>query len=227
MGKSARNETGCIVAAHLHAARTERCCTVEAAHNAAGSSLEAILEIRAYGHNEDDELILIGGRNANLRTSTEKHRANIEGASCLVRWDEVAVELHDLEDGLFEESVRKRLHQNGVTRVLQTLGILVHAEHTNPTILATKSLQTFEACLTIVQHSGGHVHCDFLTLANTEFSPSTIAIGASHIVRSLAVTKPETAPIDLFCHFQIYKNTIPYIIISGAKIKDLSLTCSF
>ena len=114
----------------------------------------------------------------------------------------MAIELHNLQDCLLEESIGKRLHQNGVARSLQALGILVHAENTNPAILATESLEAFEACLAIVQHSGGHMHRHFFTLANTEFTPRTILKGATYIVRSLAVTESQTAPIDLFCHFK-------------------------
>ena len=113
----------------------------------------------------------------------------------------MAIELHDLQDCLLEESIGKWLHQNGVACILQALGILVHAENADLAILATESLETFEACLAIVQHSGCHMHSHFFTLADTEFTPRTILKGATYIVRSLAVTEAQTAPIDLFCHF--------------------------
>ena len=211
VGQFARNEAGCIVATHLDTACAERCCTVEAAHNAAGSCLETILEVRTYRHHKDNELIFVGWRNTNLRTCTEEHWTNVHGATRLVRRNEMAIELHDLQDCLLEESIGKWLHQNGVASGLKALGILVHAENTDLAILAAESLEAFEASLAIVQHSGGHMHGHFLTLANTEFTPRTILVGATYIVRSLAVTEAQTAPIDLFCHF-LNKLLIQYLL---------------
>lgn len=189
MGFLAGTEAGCIVTAHLERTGTEWSRTVVLARDDVGSGGKSALEVRAYGRDEDQEQVLIGGFHAYLCAGTHQQRTDVERRAALVGRDEAFVQLHDLEHSLTETFGREFGHQDAAAGGLQAGGVLLQAEDAHLAVLALEGLQALEGFLSVVQTGSCHVHGDGFLAAYFQLAPLTVTMVNSHVVVCLHVSE--------------------------------------
>ena len=154
-----------------------------------GVSHEAALEVRTNGGHEDHEQILVSRFHTHAGARADQQRTEIERSASLVRRDEVGVETDDLLDGFPEQPIGNLGHHDALCRTLQTLAVLVPAEHTHFAVLAAEGLHAFEGFLTIVQAGGSHVDVNRSVGADFQFAPFAVAEIAADVVIRWIITE--------------------------------------
>ena len=160
--------------------------------------MEALLEVRANGGNKDDYHIFIGGAHTNTGSGADLKRAQIQRTATAIRRNKALVEFYDLLAHLHEDILGQRLHKDTACTILEALSVLVGAEQTDFTILATESLETLKDLLTIVEATGSHVQIHSLVLGDFDLTPLAVLKRAAHVVIRLHVTKRQMCPVNVF-----------------------------
>ena len=195
MSEVVGKERSGIVATHLVLARAERSRAVVVAHDDVRIRSKASLEIRTYGSHEDKEAILLGRMNAHLGAGADEQRTDVERGTALVGGNPLLVEAHHLLHHLFEQLGGNLGHENAATGGLQTLSIVLYAEHAHLAVRTAIGFQAFESLLAIVQAGGCHVQFQILIGADLNLPPLTVAIVATDVVVGLHVTERQICPI--------------------------------
>ena len=191
-----------IVAAHFIDTRSQRCGTIELADNHVRIGGKASLEVRPYRRDENHEEVFVGRMHAHLGSRTDKQRTDVQRGPALVWRDKTLVEPYHLLDHFFKTFRRQFGHQYAAARALQTLGILVHAEHAHLAVRTTVSLQPLESFLPVVQASSRHVDIEGLLRTNFNLSPLSVTIIATYVIVCLHIAERQVRPIDFFHLFR-------------------------
>ena len=188
-------EGSSIVTTDFVDAGAQRSGAVVLAGDDIGVGLEAALEVRSNGGNEDHEQVLVGGLDTHGDAGADEQRTEVQAGASAVRRDEALVELDDALAHLDELLGGELRHHDAAAGALQTLGVSFGAEDTNLTVFAAVGFQALEGFLTVVEAGSSHVHFDVLGGRNLDFTPLTVAIPAANIVIRFHVTKRKVLPI--------------------------------
>ena len=140
-----------IVATHLIDTGAEGSGTVVVAHDDVGVGREATLEVRAYGGNEDEEQIVVGGMHAYARRGADEQRADIESGAALIGGDILLVEAYHAFNHLYKELGGNLGHHDAAAGTLQAGCILFHAEYAHLAVGTAVGFQTLKGFLSVVQ----------------------------------------------------------------------------
>ena len=176
-----------IVTARLDVTRTLRCSAVVVAVDHHVNRLETTLEVGAHGRRKDDQRVLLGGTNAQLRAGADQQRTQVERRTRTIGRHKIHIQLDHLATRLDEEFEGRNRHTEILGRALQTLAILVDAEHTHLAVDTAIGLQTLESLLRIVQARCGNVHRNVLAIAHLDLAPSAIAVNCANVVVGFGV----------------------------------------
>ena len=188
-------EGSSVVAADLVDTGTQRSTTVVLAGDDVWVGLEAALEIRSHGGDEDEEEILVGGLHTHGDAGADEQRTQVEAGAGTVRRDELLVHLDDLLAHLDELLGGELGHHDAAAGALQTLGVGLGTEDADLAILAAVGFKALEGFLAIVEAGGSHVYVDALRTGDLDLAPLPVAEVAAYIIIRFHVTKRKVLPI--------------------------------
>ena len=189
-----------VVEAGLDVAGAVGCSTV-VLRDAQGHSGVAALEVGAHGGDQDAELVLVCGLDADDLARGEHEGAHVEGGAGPEGRDPVGVGGHDLLDGLDKAVLREDGHAEALGGICHALGVEVRAEAHDAAVFGGVGLEALEDLLAVVEDAGALAHDDAVVLGQEAFAPRAVFVVADVGVVGLHVAEGQIAPVDvLFGH---------------------------
>ncbi len=184
-----------VVTAYLVDTGTQWSRAVPLTHDGVLVAGKTTLEVRANRCDEDQEQVVLGRMNANLRADADEQRADIQRSTTLISRYPLLIEAHHLLHHFLKHLCRHLWHHDAVAGTLQACGVVFHTEDTHLAVGTTVSLQSFKGLLTIVKAGGSHVHVDVFVGTHLNLAPFAVTIITPHIVVGLTVTEGQILPI--------------------------------
>ena len=161
----------------------------------------AALEVGADRRDEDAELVLVSGLDADDVTRGDHEGADIESSAAAKGRHPVLVGLDDLLDSIDEAILREGGHAQALRGVSHALGVEVRAEADNLAGLGGVGLQALEDLLAVVEDTSALGKLQGMVLRKEALAPSAVLVIADVGVISLHIAEGEIAPVDiLLCH---------------------------
>lgn len=184
-----------VVAADLIDAGAEGSGAVVVAGDDVGIGLEAALEIRADGSDEDEEEVFVSRFDADGDASTDEERTEIERSARAIGRDEAFVEFDYLDAHFAEAFGAKFRHHDAAASALEAGGVFFEAEDTDFAVFAAEGLEALESLLPIVKGGSSHVDVDAFFGGDLYLAPVTVAMPAANIVVRFEIAKRKVLPI--------------------------------
>ena len=114
----------------------------------------------------------------------DHERTQVEGSLAASLRGPVLVYLDQLTQGLDELALRQSRHSHALSRVVETLRVLLRAEGSNRAIRLTVGLDALEDRLAVVENVGGRVHAERLVRAHLCVVPALffVPIDGHHVI---------------------------------------------
>ena len=175
--------------------------------DADGQRLHAALEVGTHGGDEDTELILSSGLDADDGVIAEHIGTDVQGSAGTEGGHPGGIGLDHFTDGIQEPVHGERRH-------LQTLGRLHHAhcievgtEADDAAVLGGVGLHTLEAGLGVLQDAGALVHGDVGIGGQRAFIPLAVFIVGDIAVIGLDIAEADIAPVKVL----LFHNQTPLV----------------
>ena len=186
-----------VVETCLDVAGAVRCSAIEVGRGDL-DGLDAARVVRADGGNEDAELVLVSGLDADDVAGRDHEGTDVERCARAERRNPGGVCLDDFLDRLDELLLGERRHHEAGGRIVHALGVEVGAEADDIPVFGGVCLEALEDLLAVMEDARALGEREGMVGRETAFFPCAVTVVADVAVVSRLVGEPEAAPIDVF-----------------------------
>ena len=197
LGELGGHEGRAVVAGDLVLAHALRGGAVEILDDERGNALQPILVVRADGHDHDEEIVFIGGGDADLRAGADEKRTDVHGAAGFAGRDVVDVVEHDAVDGFEVHFLGDLGVEQLVSGAVHALDVFPGTEDADLSVLAAEGLHAFEAGLAVVETGGRDAHGDGGISSEFAFVPCAVFPVEGDVGAGGHETERESRPVDV------------------------------
>ena len=159
--------------------------------------LQAALEVRADGRDQDAERVLGSRSHADDLAGADHERAHVQRGAGAKRRHPRSVRLHNFLNGLDEAILRKARHLKTLSGIEHAACIHVRTEANDGTLFGGVSLQTLEHFLAIMENAGALGKMQVVVGGQTALVPLAILPMSFVAVVGLMVAEIKAAPVKI------------------------------
>ena len=196
MGHIVRFEAGGIVAGHLDMSDAMGSGAVVFVKNHRAHGSQAPLVVRSDGSDENEEDILVGRTNADLRAAADEKGTDIQRAAGAVGRHEILVGLNHSPNGVQEKILGDLGHANAAGGHGHAAGIFRGPKETHLAVATHESLEPLESRLPVVQSRGRDVQPHERLFDQSAFVPGTVSPYVADVAMRLNVLEAEILPVN-------------------------------
>ena len=185
-----------VVQTSLDVAGAVRCGAVILGH-AQLDRLQAALEIRADGRDQDAERVLGSRSNADDLAGTDHERTHVQRGAGTERRHPCSIRLHNFLDGLDETILREARHLKTLSRIKHAACVHVRTEADDGALFGGVGLQTLEHFLAIMEDAGALGKMQVVVGGQTALVPLAILPMSFVAVVGLMVAEIKAAPVKI------------------------------